>query len=128
MWGVCYEVSDNDTETISSINHRERRFIQMMIPFYPYSNDTNPMQESSFSVSVYMGALNGPLFLGEATEFSIAKQVFNAVGPSGPNSEYILNLANFMRQFLPHVEDPHLFEIEKELLLLIQTQHSKNIE
>lgn len=42
-----------------------------------------------------------------------------AKGPSGPNRDYLLNLAHALRIVAPHGNDQHLFELEakvKELM------------
>lgn len=56
------------------------------------------------------------MYLGEASVKEIASQIADSHGPSGPNSEYLFNLAQFMRSHFPHAKDEHLFDIEKELL------------
>lgn len=43
----------------------------------------------------------------------IVEQVLTAVGPSGPNIDYVLSLANKMREIAPDIEDEHLFAVEK---------------
>merc|ERR1712061_831563 len=45
----------------------------------------------------------------------IAEQVVTSSGPSGHNVEYVLKLADWVHQVLPHVEDEHLFSIEAEV-------------
>lgn len=95
-----------------------------MLAFYPcskhYQDYANVADQLSIQVSVYIGPANGPLFLGDASIKDMALQISQAEGPSGANSEYIFNLADFYRKYLPHVVDNHLYDIEKELLLLLQ--------
>lgn len=50
---------------------------------------------------------------------SFLSQVVNSTGPSGPNMEYVFNLAKSMRKFFPQVHDEHLFELEKKCLKLL---------
>jgi hypothetical protein len=43
-----------------------------------------------------------------------------SLGPSGPNSEYLLNLASALRTIAPNAHDAHLFDLEERLLELIK--------
>ncbi len=45
----------------------------------------------------------------------------DTLGPSGPNSEYVLKLAQALRDMNEH--DEHVFAIERELLKLLP-QHT----
>lgn len=134
MWGVAYEIDDNDTETLASVNHRERRFTQIDLQFYPhyphaesqsklemlYKDFTKLDKIMPFSVNVYVGTRSNPLFLGEASVEAIARQIASSSGPSGPNADYVFKLCDFMRNYLPNVNrDNHLFDIEKELLSIL---------
>ncbi|XP_035703007.1 uncharacterized protein LOC110845087 [Folsomia candida] len=74
VWGVAYEIDDRDIDTIASLNHRERRFDQIMLNFYPYNNSNagldelykgefSNMPDTTFvAASVYIGPQDGPLF------------------------------------------------------------------
>jgi cation transport regulator ChaC len=46
-----------------------------------------------------------------------AKQIANAVGPSGPNFEYLFNLCDALRSI--EVDDPHVFELEKAVKAIL---------
>lgn len=46
---------------------------------------------------------------------------YYSLGPSGPNSEYLLNLASALRTIAPNVYDAHLFDLEERILKLIKT-------
>lgn len=60
---------------------------------------------------VYIALEDNPAFLGPAPEEDIARHIQRSHGPSGPNIDYLLNLADSLRRM--SVDDPHVFEIEK---------------
>ncbi|WP_290741211.1 gamma-glutamylcyclotransferase [Haliea sp.] len=60
---------------------------------------------------VYIAGPDNPAYLGPASEVEIAAQIDRAVGPSGPNREYLLHLADALRDL--GAEDAHVFELER---------------
>lgn len=68
---------------------------------------------SSAEGLVYIATADNAAFLGEATEYAIAQHIARSAGPSGPNREYLLNLAQALRE-MGH-EDEHVFAIERYL-------------
>ncbi|TWI66454.1 cation transport regulator ChaC [Pseudoduganella lurida] len=62
---------------------------------------------------VYIARQDNAAFLGAAPERDIARQIATAHGPSGPNADYLLHLAQALRE-LGH-EDEHVFAIEAHL-------------
>ena len=62
---------------------------------------------------VYIATADNAAYLGEASEYDIAAQIANSEGPSGTNSDYIIDLANSLRDM--GVDDPHVFEIVRHL-------------
>jgi len=62
---------------------------------------------------VYIATHENAAYLGPASERDIALQIATARGPSGPNSEYLLELAKALRTL--GKPDPHVFEIERHL-------------
>jgi len=65
---------------------------------------------------IYIAAEDNEAFAGPASELEIARQIAGAVGPSGRNSEYLLKLAQALREL--GAEDRHVFAIEQHLLQL----------
>lgn len=57
-------------------------------------------------VLVYHATAGNPSWLGEATPDAIAATVVERVGPSGPNTEYVLRLDEALRQ--TGLADPHV--------------------
>lgn len=67
---------------------------------------------------VYIATADNAAFLGPASEQAIARQIAASHGPSGPNRDYLLQLADALREL--GADDPHVFAIERELLALVQ--------
>jgi cation transport regulator ChaC len=67
---------------------------------------------------VYIATHENAAFLGPASERAIARQIAESRGPSGPNSEYLLELAKALREL--GKDDPHVFEIERHLVELAE--------
>jgi cation transport protein ChaC len=63
---------------------------------------------------VYIATEQNEAYLGSAPEAEIIRQIAQASGPSGPNSEYLLRLASALRQL--GAECPHTFALEAGLL------------
>lgn len=71
---------------------------------------------------VYIATEDNQAFLGEAPDADIARQIALATGPSGPNADYLLRLADSLRQLGD--DCAHTFALEACLLksgLLIES-------
>jgi cation transport protein ChaC len=68
---------------------------------------------SSAEGLVYIATHENAAYLGPASEQEIARQIAASCGPSGPNSEYLLELAKALRELGKF--DEHVFEIERHL-------------
>ncbi len=62
---------------------------------------------------IYLATEENAAFLGDAPLDAIAAQIARAHGPSGPNRDYLLNLAEALRAL--QVEDPHVFALARRL-------------
>lgn len=62
---------------------------------------------------VYIATADNAAFLGEAGERDIAQHIAGAHGPSGPNRDYLVMLAQALREM--GKDDPHVFAIEAHL-------------
>jgi len=65
---------------------------------------------------VYIARDDNAAFLGAASESDIARQIAAARGPSGPNRDYLVDLALALRAL--GKDDPHVFAIERHLAAL----------
>jgi|SRR5699024_497634 len=62
---------------------------------------------------VYIATPDNAAFLGPASDTEIATQIAHSSGPSGPNREYLLQLADALRAL--GYDDPHVFNLERRL-------------
>jgi cation transport protein ChaC len=81
-----------------------------------YLRFTTPMTFDDGTVEdglVYIATEDNAAFLGPAPAADIAQQIARSSGPSGPNRDYLLNLAEALRTLGD--EDAHVLEIESHL-------------
>lgn len=120
VWGAAYEVEDSLLEAGSALNIREKTYQERREEIV-YTADGLPLPEKAV---VFVGTNQEQLRLGPAPLEDIATQIASSQGPSGHNSQYLLNLANFMHDEVPCCKDEHLFKLEALVLEAI----SKNGE
>ena len=63
---------------------------------------------------VYRATENNPAYLGPAAPREMAAQINRCAGPSGSNRDYVLHLAQALREM--GVADDHVFEVESRVL------------
>ena len=109
-----------DKSVLSYLDDREKDgYKTRQIMFHPHNEDVAP-----FTVLVYIATESNVQYLGPAPLDVIAKQVVQSKGQSGCNVEYVLELARTMRETVPHVEDEHLFGLEREVQKMMANSDS----
>lgn len=122
VYGVAYKIADDRIdEVVKHLDYREKNGYERIITrFNPYSleqtDETSRL--AGIDVCIYLATPDNASFAGPTDMPVLVKQIFEAVGPSGPNSEYVFNLAEAMRRLFPGIVDEHLMEIEKALRLM----------
>ena len=110
--GMAFEIEEAMAAKIfDQLDYREKNGYercQSLLQFGPGSGD-EPV-EGIF----YVANEGNPAFLGPASAAEIAQQISVSGGPSGSNAEYLLNLAEALRQ--RSIDDQHVFDIEAELI------------
>ncbi|KAI9188014.1 hypothetical protein H9P43_002405 [Blastocladiella emersonii ATCC 22665] len=116
-WGVAYRIPDDKVDEVKAhLDHREKDgyTVHEVDVFRSLKDDTPAVTRAL----CYMGTTQNESFHGHKPLDALAEQIYRARGPSGPNDEYLLNLAKAMRDLKPDAVDHHLFELERRVLAL----------
>ena len=107
-WGIAYRVEGEDVAVVlDGLDHRERGG-------YARRDVTLEFRDGNRANGlIYVATPSNRNFLGPAELSEIAAQVRDASGPSGTNQEYVLRLAQALREI--DAEDPHVFALEELL-------------
>lgn len=102
--GMAYLIQP---DVFAHLDHREKNgYLRLAIDIH---FDDGRTEEGL----VYIATEDNAAFLGAATEQDIANHIAAAAGPSGPNRDYLLELAHALREL--GKEDEHVFAIEHYL-------------
>ncbi|GAB1608645.1 putative glutathione-specific gamma-glutamylcyclotransferase 2 [Argonauta hians] len=117
VWGVAYEVCGqaNIEDALSHLNTRETKlggYLCIETQFHPRVL----IDEQEINVICYTATNNNSQYLGPCDTERMAEQIIRASGTCGSNTEYVLKLAKFIRDYIPEDNDEHLFSLEKEIL------------
>ena len=108
-WGIAYQITENVAESVFSyLDSREKGgFERYDETFHP----TNSLP--AIQVIVYVAQRDNPNYLGPAATTEMALQIFHSRGPSGPNADYLVKLADSLRSL--GIVDDHVFELERHV-------------
>ena len=102
--GMAYLISP---EVFDHLDHREKN------GYLRLTTDIEFEDGASVEGLVYIATQDNAAFLGAASELEIAQQIARSKGPSGPNRDYLNELAVALREL--GKSDPHVFAIEQHL-------------
>ena len=94
-WGVAYKIStEQDKQTaLEHLEVREKQYDEKI--YLDLYMDSSPKTPAVKNVMVYLATTNkqsNQNYLGPAPLEEMAKQIYLAEGPSGPNKEYLFKL------------------------------------
>jgi cation transport protein ChaC len=112
--GVAYRVASS---VFAHLDHREKNGYERHITRLYLDH-----LELNVTGNFYIAAADNPAFLGPADPDAIARQIARSTGPSGSNIDYVLQLAQALRE-LDEI-DPHVFDLESRLLVLQEARVS----
>lgn len=128
VYGVAYRIKKEDVEKcMENLEFREKQYdLRVQLEIYEDDDDdtgdhaTTTKKKMISSKAVCWIATEDKKnvnWVGEQTIDEIATVIAKAKGPSGPNYEYLFNLADAMRSF--NIEDEHLYELEAKVKKLL---------
>ncbi|KAL1491738.1 hypothetical protein ABEB36_012289 [Hypothenemus hampei] len=117
VYGIAYQIDQADVEfVVKHLDYREKGgYERKTVTFYPKDDSVPP-----FDLTIYLASTDNPNYAGHAELDDIALQVVQSIGPSGPNIDYVCNLAKIMREVVPEAKDDHLFELEEKVIQLLK--------
>lgn len=102
--GRAFEISPSEVKRVMArLDHREQGGYDRLIA---------PLRASDgrrLEAVVYLATPENPNWLGPASVDAIANQVLRSHGPSGPNTEYVLELDRALQQI--DAEDEHVHAV-----------------
>ncbi|WP_437641142.1 gamma-glutamylcyclotransferase [Sorangium sp. So ce854] len=111
-WGIAYRVAEADLdEVLRALDHREKGGYARCD--MPLTTAGDMESRAARTAIVYMATPDNPDYLGPAPLPVIAAQVLASHGPSGPNVEYVLRLADALASM--NADDDHVFELARLL-------------
>ncbi|KAH9927162.1 ChaC-like protein [Epithele typhae] len=75
----------------------------------------------------YVGRPDNPSFIGSQPIDELAERIWQSVGPSGPNKEYLYHLADAVRRLAPEAHDSHLTALETRCKAMDERAKGANI-
>ncbi|BES93183.1 ChaC-like protein [Nesidiocoris tenuis] len=120
VWGVAYEIRKEDVAgVVDSLDVREKSgYEKKTVTFYP--TDDSIEDKTPFDLTVYIADPKNEWYREEPDMKTIAAEIAECRGMSGPNAEYLFKLADAVRQMTPQACDPHLFELEAEVKRIVE--------
>lgn len=123
MYGAAYEISNEDEASVRHVlDVREKDgYTIIETTFYPNCPENPPN-----SCYTYMAQPDNPFWGGDASVDHIAEQIARAHGPSGPNREYLFQLAAAIRAITSD-NDEHLFKLDQLVREILAQEQQKTM-
>jgi len=118
-YGVAFQLLGE--AALDYLNQREVQlggYVSHITLFQPKDSALPP-----FPVLLYVATPSNQHWLGPQSLDKVAEQVVHSSGNSGHNVEYVLRLADWMRDKLPDIEDDHLYTIETHIYRIINEKN-----
>ncbi|XP_059474868.1 putative glutathione-specific gamma-glutamylcyclotransferase 2 [Neocloeon triangulifer] len=123
VWGVAYCLGGSPAEVqdvIRKLDHREKGGYDRVFVDFHYRDGQTVIKD----VTIYIASHDNPLYSPhEGDDLELARHILNSHGPSGSNLEYVLKLADAIRDLYPDEEhhlDDHVMQLEENLKSLMK--------
>ncbi|KAK7745463.1 hypothetical protein SLS53_002961 [Cytospora paraplurivora] len=123
VWGVAYRIEAEHVEEVKEyLDIREiNGYTIHYTPFYPASNPQAPIRTLA-----YIGTPENDQFVGPQDLLVLAEHIYKSEGPSGLNSEYLLNLDKALDELSPESGDEHITDLSTRVRAIIAREEGKS--
>ncbi|WFD22063.1 hypothetical protein MEQU1_000725 [Malassezia equina] len=120
VWGLSYTIDPAHADEVRAyLDDREKNgYTPLWAPIHGYYGSSDEPQVLVPEALVYVGLPDNEAFVGPQPLDELAERIHTCHGPSGPNDEYLLRLAEAVRILTPESKDNHLFALEEKVLAL----------
>lgn len=110
-WGTVYRVEPGcETQVLAALDQREQGgYERDVVEVVLAAGASALLGRTKVEALVYRATPSNPNWLGEAPLDAIAEQVLRCTGPSGPNREYVLELAEALAGM--GADDEHVMQL-----------------
>ncbi|KAF6845262.1 Gamma-glutamyl cyclotransferase-like domain-containing protein [Colletotrichum musicola] len=115
VWGVAYRIkSDKVAEVKDYLDIREiNGYTIHYAPFYP-ADGSEPIR-----TLVYIGTPDNDQFVGPQDPQALAEHIYKSRGPSGLNTDYLLELEEALNALSPESGDVHITDLSNRVRAII---------
>jgi len=113
VWGIAYTIDPvYEAEVRDYLDYREKDGYTME------TLDVHGIDAEGVECVIirnafcYIGRSDNSSFIGSEPLDKLAHRIWQSVGPSGPNKDYLFKLAESVRKLSPHSHDSHLLALE----------------
>ncbi|RMZ90797.1 hypothetical protein DV736_g1971, partial [Chaetothyriales sp. CBS 134916] len=112
VWGVAYHiVPERVAEVKEYLDIREINGYSIQYATFRPADDNIP----DICCLVYIGMPDNPQFLGALHPQDVAAKINESIGPSGENSEYLLQLEAGLKSLSPESGDEHISDLARRV-------------
>lgn len=114
VWGVAYRIMPEKVAEVKEyLDIREINGYSIhYAPFQP-ADGSSPIK-----TLVYIGTPDNEQFVGPQNPQQLAEHIFRSQGPSGLNTDYLLNLDTALNDLTPESGDVHIHDLAKRVRAL----------
>ncbi|KAI9228120.1 MAG: ChaC-like protein [Piptocephalis tieghemiana] len=115
-WGMAYKIADSEVDNVMThLNYREKNgYTTHYVDVFQHEQE-EPIVSKAL---VYIGTLENSEYIGPAPMDDMARQIFKAVGPSGPNRDYLFYLESALENLGEEAGDAHVSQLASKVKAL----------
>lgn len=120
-WGMAYRVAPEDIDNVLAyLDYREKGgYDRVTLPVHGRDNAI------FCEALVYRATPENVNYLGPKCMHCLASQVVSSIGPSGPNVEYVANLAKALEDH--QMDDPHVQSLQSHVTFKLEEKEKVKV-